>query len=142
MTLGPLAFLNPWMLLALLALPVIFWLLRVTPPSPRREMFPPVRLLMNLAATEETPAATPLWLLILRLALAALVLGLISIPGAFVAFGVLTGLVSLTLGLWRFKQSPREASTNRSLAICGACLGGFGMLVGIGLLSFGIISNL
>lgn len=40
MTLGPLAFLNPWMLLALLALPAIFWLLRVTPPSPRFETFP------------------------------------------------------------------------------------------------------
>ena len=80
MTLGPLAFLNPWMLLALLALPVIFWLLRVTPPSPRRETFPPVRLLMNLAPTEETPAATPPWLLLLRLLLAALVILALAHP--------------------------------------------------------------
>ncbi len=80
MTLGPLAFLNPWMLLALLALPAIFWLLRVTPPSPRFETFPPVRLLMNLTATEETPAATPLWLLLLRLALAALVILALAHP--------------------------------------------------------------
>jgi hypothetical protein len=69
---GALAFASPWILLGLLALPVIWWLLRVTPPAPRRERFPPVRILMSLRPTEETPARTPLWLTILRLALAAL----------------------------------------------------------------------
>ena len=80
MTFGPLAFLDPWMLLALLALPAIFWLLRVTPPTPRRQTFPPVRLLMMLTPTEETPAATPLWLLLLRLLLAALVILALARP--------------------------------------------------------------
>ena len=34
-SLGPIAFAAPWLLLALAALPVIWWLLRVTPPAPR-----------------------------------------------------------------------------------------------------------
>jgi len=74
MTLGPIAFLSPWLLAGLLALPVIWWLLRVTPPAPRRLRFPPLRLLLGLQPREETPAHTPLWLILLRLALAALVI--------------------------------------------------------------------
>ena len=80
LSLGPLAFLSPWMLLALALLPLIWWLLRITPPSPRRQPFPPVRILMRLAKTEETPAATPLWLTILRLLLAALVVIALARP--------------------------------------------------------------
>ncbi|MFT8243749.1 DUF4159 domain-containing protein [Roseomonas sp. BN140053] len=77
MTLGPLLFAAPWLLLALPALPALWWLLRVTPPSPKRQSFPPARLLRDLPAVEETPARTPLWLLLLRLLAAALiVLGL------------------------------------------------------------------
>jgi hypothetical protein len=77
LTLGPIGFVLPWLLLALPALPAIWWLLRVTPPSPRRQSFPPLRLLRDLPAPEETPARTPWWLLLLRLAAAALiVLGL------------------------------------------------------------------
>ena len=34
----------PWILAALIALPAIWWLLRVTPPAPRRVVFPPLRL--------------------------------------------------------------------------------------------------
>jgi len=70
--LGALAFAAPWMLLGLVALPVIWWLLRVTPPSPRCVAFPPVRILRSLRAEEETPARTPLWLTLLRMLLAAL----------------------------------------------------------------------
>ncbi|WP_408904438.1 DUF4159 domain-containing protein [Teichococcus globiformis] len=73
MILGPLGFVVPWLLLALPALPLIWWLLRVTPPSPRRQAFPPLRLLRDLPAPEETPARTPWWLLLLRLAAAALI---------------------------------------------------------------------
>ncbi|PHK93376.1 hypothetical protein CR162_18985 [Pseudoroseomonas rhizosphaerae] len=70
-------FVAPWLLLALPALPLIWWLLRVTPPAPRRQAFPALRLLRDLPAPEETPARTPWWLLLLRLAAAALiVLGL------------------------------------------------------------------
>src|SRR4051812_21258959 len=71
---GALAFASPWLLAALAALPVIWWLLRVTPPSPRRVAFPAIRLLLGLQPREETPARTPLWLIVLRTVLAALVI--------------------------------------------------------------------
>lgn len=74
LTLGPLAFTAPWLLLALPALPLLWWLLRVTPPAPKRQHFPAIRLLRDLPAPEETPARTPWWLLALRLAAAALII--------------------------------------------------------------------
>jgi len=72
LSLGAIALTAPWMLLGLAALPLIWWLLRITPPMPRRVRFPPVRILLGLAGEEETPAATPLWLALLRLLLGAL----------------------------------------------------------------------
>src|SRR5215468_3520601 len=74
LALGSLAFVSPWLLVALAALPIIWWLLRVTPPAPRRIAFPAIRLLLELVTREETPARTPLWLILLRMALAALVI--------------------------------------------------------------------
>jgi len=70
----PLAFAEPLMLLGLLSLPVLWWLLRLIPPQPRRIDFPPTRLLFDLAPKEETPRRTPWWLTLLRLTLAALVI--------------------------------------------------------------------
>src|SRR5690348_6900650 len=75
-----LTFATPWLLAALAALPVIWWLLRVTPPAPRRVAFPPLRLLRGLASREETPARTPPWLLLLRLFAAALVIVALAQP--------------------------------------------------------------
>jgi hypothetical protein len=69
----PLGFAAPLALLGLAALPAIWWLLRVTPPRPRQTPFPPLKLILDLRAREETPARMPPWLLILRLLLAALV---------------------------------------------------------------------
>jgi len=77
---GALAFVSPWMLTPLLGLPVLWWLLRATPPPPRRIIFPAVRLLAGLLATEETPSRTPWWLLVLRFAIAALVLIALAHP--------------------------------------------------------------
>lgn len=75
MTLGPVAFLAPWLLGALLLLPVLWWLLRAVPPAPGRVTFPGVRLLLGLRDAERMPERTPLWLLLLRLvALAAAIL--------------------------------------------------------------------
>ncbi|MGQ9371863.1 DUF4159 domain-containing protein [Azospirillum sp. ST 5-10] len=71
---GSLAFAAPWVLAALVALPVLWWLLRVTPPAPRVVRFPAIRLLRDLAAREETPARTPWWLLLLRLLVAGLII--------------------------------------------------------------------
>src|SRR5579885_715069 len=75
-----LSFTTPWILAALAVLPVVWWLLRVTPPSPRRIVFPPLRLLLGLGGREETPARTPLWLLLLRLVVAALVIVALAEP--------------------------------------------------------------
>ncbi|HWL20577.1 MAG TPA: DUF4159 domain-containing protein [Bradyrhizobium sp.] len=70
----PLTFAEPLLLLGLLSLPVLWWLLRVMPPRPRRIEFPPTRLLFDIAPKEETPSRTPWWLTLLRLAAAALVI--------------------------------------------------------------------
>jgi hypothetical protein len=70
----PLSFAEPFLLLGLLSLPVLWWLLRVMPPRPRRIEFPPTRLLFDIAPKEETPSRTPWWLTLLRLTAAALVI--------------------------------------------------------------------
>jgi hypothetical protein len=70
----PLGFAEPLMLLGLLSLPVLWWLLRLIPPQPRRIDFPPTRLLFDLVPKEETPRRTPWWLTLLRLAMATLVI--------------------------------------------------------------------
>jgi hypothetical protein len=71
---GAISFATPWILAALIALPAIWFLLRVTPPAPRNVVFPPLRLLLGLNAPQETPARTPWWLLLLRLLAAALII--------------------------------------------------------------------
>ncbi|MGB0682057.1 MAG: DUF4159 domain-containing protein [Magnetovibrionaceae bacterium] len=74
MAFGPISFLAPLALAGLIALPVLWWLLRVTPPSPNEVAFPPYRLLLKLAAREEQASRTPLWLLLLRMAIATLII--------------------------------------------------------------------
>lgn len=66
--LGTLAFASPWILAALALLPLLWWLLRVTPPAPRHIRFPAIRLLFGLESRERTPESSPLWLILLRLA--------------------------------------------------------------------------
>jgi hypothetical protein len=68
----PIGFAQPLVLLGLLSLPVLWWLLRLIPPRPRKINFPPARLLFDIAPKEETPARTPWWLTALRLGLTAL----------------------------------------------------------------------
>jgi len=70
----PLSFAEPLLLLGLLSLPLLWWLLRVMPPRPRRIEFPPTRLLFDIAPKEETPSRTPWWLTALRLLAATLVI--------------------------------------------------------------------
>src|SRR5580704_7716886 len=77
---GHLVFATPWILGFLAALPVLWWLLRLTPPSPRKIIFPALRLLRGLATPEQTPARTPWWLLLLRLIIAALVIAAFADP--------------------------------------------------------------
>jgi hypothetical protein len=67
-------FTTPAILAALALMPAIWWLLRVTPPSPKLVRFPAIRLLRDLVHREETPARTPLWLILMRLLLALLLI--------------------------------------------------------------------
>jgi hypothetical protein len=78
--LAGLSFGAPYLLAALIVLPAVWWLLRVTPPLPRRLVFPPLRLLLGLSGKEETPARTPWWLLLLRLIAAGCVIVALADP--------------------------------------------------------------
>jgi hypothetical protein len=69
-----LGFTEPLVLTGLITLPALWWLLRLIPPRPRRIDFPPTRLLFAIVPREETPARTPWWLTLLRLALAATII--------------------------------------------------------------------
>jgi len=40
---------------------VLWWLLRLVPPRPRRQMWGPEKLLLDIVPKEETPARTPWW---------------------------------------------------------------------------------
>nr|WP_246733171.1 DUF4159 domain-containing protein [Methylobacterium sp. BTF04] len=76
----PLTFAAPLALAALVALPALWFLLRVTPPRPQRIEFPPLRIMADLLAKRETPARTPPWLLILRILAAACLVLAVSGP--------------------------------------------------------------
>lgn len=78
--LGPLAFAAPWILTALIALPALWLLLRVIPPTPLSVKFPALRFLLGLESREETAARTPWWLLLLRLTVAALLILALARP--------------------------------------------------------------
>jgi hypothetical protein len=75
-----LTFTTPVALAGLLLLPVIWWLLRFTPPKPQTIKFPPLRLLLELVSKHEQPDKTPWWLMLLRLAIAALLILGVSHP--------------------------------------------------------------
>ncbi len=77
---GSLSFAAPWMLAGLAALPVIWWLLRLTPPRPESVTFPPTSLLLGLKAREKTPVRSPWWLTALRMLVAIAVIGALAGP--------------------------------------------------------------
>jgi hypothetical protein len=77
MMIGPIGFAAPWLLLALLALPILWIILRAVPPAPIRRRFPGVALLLGLKDDDSVTDRTPWWLLLLRmLAVAAVIIGL------------------------------------------------------------------
>ena len=78
--LGPLAFVVPWALVALVLLPLLWWLLKVVPPMPRRVSFHAIRLLFGLDTDRRAAESTPLWLILLRIALAALLVLAVAHP--------------------------------------------------------------
>lgn len=75
-SLGPIGFAAPWLLLGLIALPILWILLRAVPPAPIKRRFPGVALLLGLQDDDSQSDRTPWWLLLLRLlAIAAVIVG-------------------------------------------------------------------
>jgi hypothetical protein len=74
---GPLGFTAPFLLLGLIALPILWLILRAVPPAPIRRRFPGVALLLGLTDDETETDKTPWWLLLLRMA---------AIAAAIIAF--------------------------------------------------------
>ncbi len=65
---------HPAALLALLALPALWWLLRHLPPAPRRLFYPAAAILKDEAVTARQSERPPRWLIVLRLLLASLLI--------------------------------------------------------------------
>lgn len=75
-SIGAIGFTTPWLLLGLLALPILWILLRAVPPAPIRRRFPGIALLLGLSDDETQTDRTPWWLLLLRMfAIAAAIVG-------------------------------------------------------------------
>src|SRR5579871_2065684 len=79
-TIGSLTFAAPWALAFVALLPVLWWLLRVVPPAPRRLTFPAIRILLGLRDERQTTSRTPWWLVALRLIIAALTIVAVARP--------------------------------------------------------------
>lgn len=77
---GLLTFASPLVLAGFALLPIIWWLLRVTPPRPELEIFPPLKILATVLKNETTPRKTPWWLLVLRMLLATAIIFAIADP--------------------------------------------------------------
>ncbi len=119
MTFGPFLFLQPLALLGLLSLPILWFLLRATPPEPKRALLPSLPLFRDLRAEEETPSRTPWWLLALRLlALALAIIGFAKPTWAPNAALEATGraLVVVDDG-WTSAQEWREVTRHAISAI-------------------------
>jgi len=80
LSVGPLSFAAPWVLSAIVTMPLIWLLLRITPPAIKNMRFPPVRFLFDLRTKDKIAAQTPLWLLMLRLIIVALIIGALAQP--------------------------------------------------------------
>ena len=115
-------FTAPFLLLGLAGLPVLWWLLRVTPPAPRSQAFPAIGLLLGLTAEEQTSARTPWWLLLLRMVTAGLVI--VGLAGPVLdAAGAMTGSGRLLLVVddgwaaapdWTARMSAAERALDRA----------------------------
>ena len=70
----PIAFAAPAVLVALVGLGLLYYLLRVSPPPPRRVVFPPLRLLLGLEPKDSEPARSPWPITVLRLLIGALII--------------------------------------------------------------------
>ena len=80
MSLFSIGFSQPWLFVALLAVPGLWILLRLHPPRPQSVPFPPFPLLSKQTQKQPEPRRLPLWLLIIRLALCIFVLSAMAGP--------------------------------------------------------------
>ena len=80
LSLGFLSFTAPWVLIGFVALPLIWWILRLRPPAPARVVFPPMVLLRRLMRRQESPGRVPPWLLVLRFLVAAMIISALAHP--------------------------------------------------------------
>lgn len=67
-------FVNPLILGALITLPLLWWLLRLTPPKAKRIVFGGAYFLAQIKSSEKTSKSIPLWLLILRMMIITLII--------------------------------------------------------------------
>jgi hypothetical protein len=72
--LSNLSFLQPIILLAFISLPLLWLILRVTPPPPKVIKIPTFRFIKELKPEDHTSKDTPLWLLLLRLLAISLII--------------------------------------------------------------------
>ncbi|MBC7155004.1 MAG: DUF4159 domain-containing protein [Rhodobacteraceae bacterium] len=128
---GPVGFTAPWLLLGLLALPVLWFVLRAVPPAPVRRRFPGITLLLGLRDDAHQTDRTPWWLLLLRiLAIAALIIGFAgpvlnpqvqasrSGPLLILADGTWADAPSWTIRTTRIAQALEEAGrSGRAVAV-------------------------
>ncbi|MEZ5894496.1 MAG: DUF4159 domain-containing protein [Parvularculaceae bacterium] len=122
---GALGFTSPLILAALASLPLIFLLLRATPPAPKRTPFPAFLILRQLKSAEETPDRTPWPILLMRLLIAALLI--LALAGPVLnapAPGAQTGPLVLVVDdsftaaqAWRVRRDAmREAAAEAQAA--------------------------
>ncbi len=78
--LSQIVFIQPIILTGLLALPVLWYILRITPPAPKTILFPAARFLDGLVVEEQTSSSSPWWILLLRLLMAALLIFALAGP--------------------------------------------------------------
>ena len=68
------SFAAQWVLTGLIVLPLLWWLLRLSPPPSRNIRFPAFHFIRDLSAKSQTTATSPIWLLLLRSLIILLVL--------------------------------------------------------------------
>lgn len=75
-----LGFAAPWLLAGAVVLPLLWFMMRLTPPQPAQVKFPGTRLLRDLVPKEKTPASLPWWHKMIRVGAAALAIAALSGP--------------------------------------------------------------
>jgi hypothetical protein len=73
------------------------------------------------------------------LGIAALVLGILSLPGILtIVLGIILGLLAVIFGFIGQGRAKRGEATNYGMAIAGAVTGAIGLLVSVGFIAFGL----